>query len=150
MKCTGFRRYQCPYELKVAKDASSQTCNWDIYEGDEPHSHLKLNENISGIPQHYKFEGRIEKAVVGGKFPYEIYQDMLLKSPEMVVQMKEVQGAVHRLCKKLLAEFPEDSVGYLEKFLQQNTMSAMSGDHDVCVLPGWHVSARGRCMLGKV
>jgi hypothetical protein len=27
MKCTGFRRYKCPYELKVIEDTTNETCS---------------------------------------------------------------------------------------------------------------------------
>ena len=145
MSCSGFRRYNCPYELKVVENAAANV--WDIFEGQQPHCHEDFDAGISGIPQHYK--GKITHAVLSGKVPREIYQEMHINSPNTVVEMKQVQGAVHRLKRKILSEFPEDSVGYIHEFLQQNQLTSQSGDHDVGVLPGWHVSGLGECLDSK-
>jgi hypothetical protein len=142
MKCTGFRRYGCTYELKVVEDSANET--WSVYEGEEPHCHDAFSESTAGIPQHYKTT--IEKEVASGKYPRDIYEEILLHSPKTIVQMKQVQGAVHRLRKKLLCEFPDDSIGYLQQFLKSNTLSNASEEHDVGVLPGWHVSDAGSCL----
>jgi hypothetical protein len=142
MECTGFRRYGCTYELKVVEDSANET--WSVYEGEEPHCHDAFSESTAGIPQHYKTT--IEKEVASGKYPRDIYEEILLHSPKTIVQMKQVQGAVHRLRKKLLCEFPDDSIGYLQQFLKSNTLSNASEEHDVGVLPGWHVSDAGSCL----
>ena len=88
MSCSCFCRYNCPYKLKVVDNAAANI--WDIFEGEQQHCHEDFDSAVyvSGIPQHYKV--KITHAVLSIKVPREIDNEMLIQSPDTVLEMKQV------------------------------------------------------------
>jgi hypothetical protein len=135
MKCQGFRRYKCPYQIRVDENSASQTCS--ILEGDGPHDHSTEQEEIGGLPQHQKV--KVQSGLKSGKRPRKIYNELVLESPDTASNLKQVQGACNRMRRKILSDFPEDSVGFLREFLLSNQLTHESDQHDVGILNGWEV-----------
>ena len=134
-KCGGFRHYGCTFEMKFVKPAENDDCA--VYQSGV-HYHADPKQSISGIPQHVKkhlIEG-IEDCVK----PTKVYCKLSRILPNSIyanIGLKQVQHAMGYLKKTHCSVLEQNTIGYLNEWLQANELSIDSEIHTVGVLPGW-------------
>lgn len=134
-KCGGFRRYGCSYEMKFVKPAENDDCA--VFQSGD-HYHAAPNPAMSGIPQHVK--QHLLEGIEDSLKPAKVYRKLSRILPHSVyenIALKQVQQAMVYLKKSHCSVLEQNTIGYLNAWLEANELTADSDMHTVGVLHGW-------------
>lgn len=134
-KCGGFRRYHCTYQLKFVKPSDSELCT--CFQSGE-HFHCSPDTAITGIPQHVK--NALLEGVEQCTKPAKVYRKLAKSLPKPIydnISLKQVQQAMGYIKKKHCGVLQQNTVGFLNEWLQKHELTVDSDMHTVGVLRGW-------------
>ena len=138
-KCNGKKHYGCECQWKLVYNVENSSISAHK-SGKHFHEPEAFRENLKGksahgIPLHSKKV--VTEAVKDRKEPGEIHRKLTALSPETTVTLQQLQTASTNLKRKLLSALDGNTIGDLYRWLDENTLTDMSGEDEVGVLPGW-------------